>query len=113
MAQATMEAAHITEVTPAEAHDLIETQHPRVIDVRPKDMYQCGHLAEAVDVPLPDLDDETAHDVIGGLDTPVMVYCQVGVHSALAARELEDLGYTHVYDMLGGISAWPYEVSEN
>ena len=103
----------VTRLTPQQAHDMIEGEHPRVIDVRPASMFQAGHLAEAVDYPLPDIDAETAAKVIGDLDTPVVVYCQTGVHSNLAARELESLGYTHVYDMAGGITAWPYEVARN
>lgn len=114
MAQATKDkAGHITRLTPQQAHDMIEGQHPRVIDVRPEGMYRRGHLVDAVDYPLPDIDAESAKEVIGALDTPVVVYCQTGVHSSLAARELESLGYTCVYDMEGGISAWPYEVAQN
>lgn len=107
------EAEPVTRLTPEQAHEMIEGQHPRVIDVRPEGMYRRGHLAGAVDYPLPDIDAETAKAIIGALDTPVVVYCQSGVHSLLAARELKSLGYTHVYDMAGGISAWPYEVAQN
>lgn len=114
MAHATKDkAGHVTRLTPQQAHEMIEGQHPRVVDVRPAGMYRAGHLADAVDYPLPDIDAESAEEVIGGFDTPVVVYCQTGVHSNLAARELESLGYTHVYDMEGGISAWPYEVAQN
>lgn len=113
MAQTRERKARVVGLTPEQAHEMIEGQHPRVIDVRPESMYRRGHLAGAVDYPLPDIDAETAEEVIGALDTPVVVYCQTGVHSSLAARELESLGYTRVYNMEGGISAWPYEVAQN
>ena len=74
MAQATKDkAGHITRLTPQQAHDMIEGQHPRVIDVRPEGMYRRGHLVDAVDYPLPDIDAESAEEVIGALDTPVVV----------------------------------------
>ena len=37
-----------------------------------------------------------------------LVYCQSGVRSERAARELISMGYVTVYDF-GGINGWPYE----
>ena len=37
----------------------------------------------------------------------ILVYCQAGRRSAIAAGELAALGYTNVYDF-GGIDRWPY-----
>ena len=36
----------------------------------------------------------------------VVLYCAGGTRSALAARSLEELGYTNVKSMAGGFSAW-------
>jgi molybdopterin/thiamine biosynthesis adenylyltransferase len=36
----------------------------------------------------------------------VVVYCQGGVRSAMAAKALEDLGYENVQSMAGGFGAW-------
>ncbi|MEM6265027.1 MAG: rhodanese-like domain-containing protein [Bacteroidota bacterium] len=39
-------------------------------------------------------------------EEPVLVYCQSGVRSAKAANDLQHMGFTEVYDLKGGMSAW-------
>ena len=39
-------------------------------------------------------------------DTPILVYCRSGGMSAEASKELVALGYTHVYDLEGGTTAY-------
>ena len=40
------------------------------------------------------------------LDTPVVLYCGGGYRSALAADNLQKMGYTNVLSMDGGIRGW-------
>ena len=37
---------------------------------------------------------------------PIVLYCGTGGRSALAAKAVEELGYTNVRSMAGGIVAW-------
>ena len=37
---------------------------------------------------------------------PLLIYCRSGVRSVRAADILEKEGYTHLYNLLGGIKAW-------
>jgi rhodanese-related sulfurtransferase len=39
-------------------------------------------------------------------DLPVIVYCQEGYTSSLAAAALQDLGLFRATDLIGGIQAW-------
>ena len=39
-------------------------------------------------------------------NTRIVVYCQGGGMSRAAVRDLADLGYTHVYDLVGGTLAY-------
>jgi|GEM_PF-2378153 len=39
----------------------------------------------------------------------ILIYCQSGRRSALAAAALAELGFTNIYDF-GGIIDWPYEI---
>jgi rhodanese-related sulfurtransferase len=39
-------------------------------------------------------------------DLPVIVYCEEGYTSSLAAAALQDLGLFRATDLVGGISAW-------
>ncbi len=41
-----------------------------------------------------------------GLDTPLVLYCGGGFRSALAADNLQKMGYTNVLSMDGGIRVW-------
>ena len=40
---------------------------------------------------------------------PVFVHCRSGARSAKAASKLQDMGFTEVYDMEGGILKWNSE----
>ena len=40
------------------------------------------------------------------LDTPLVLYCGGGYRSALAADNLQKMGYTNVLSMDGGIRGW-------
>ena len=37
---------------------------------------------------------------------PIYVYCKAGGRSANASQKLIELGYTNVYNVLGGMDAW-------
>jgi rhodanese-related sulfurtransferase len=39
-------------------------------------------------------------------NTPIVLYCLGGGMSEIAARELVQLGYTHVFHLSGGMSDW-------
>ena len=39
-------------------------------------------------------------------DEPIVLYCQTGGRSALAALAMQKMGYTNVYSLLGGYRIW-------
>lgn len=44
--------------------------------------------------------------IAGGYDLPVIVFCQEGYTSSLAAAALQDLGLHRATDVAGGFAAW-------
>jgi rhodanese-related sulfurtransferase len=74
-----------------------------VVDVRTTEEYAQGHLKGAINIPLSDLPLQ-----ISGLEQnrPILVYCQTGYRSAQASSILVNAGFTKVYNLEGGITAW-------
>jgi molybdopterin/thiamine biosynthesis adenylyltransferase/rhodanese-related sulfurtransferase len=104
--------SQIDEVDPAEVNELID-EGVAVIDVRETDEVAAGHLPGAKHIPRGYLESRI-EGVVSDRDAHVILYCASGNRSAYAARTLkEDLGYTNVSSMTGGITLWKdrgYEV---
>jgi len=78
-----------------------------LLDVRTPGEHRARRIAGSVLIPHT-LIRQQASGQLPQKDAPLIVYCQSGMRSRQAARQLLDLGYTNVYD-LGGIIGWPYE----
>jgi rhodanese-related sulfurtransferase len=76
-----------------------------VIDLRAKDLYDAGHIGEARNVPLADLESQ-AESLRKWRDKNVITYCDSGANGASAARSLIKLGFTKVFNLQGGLNAW-------
>ncbi|MEN9705880.1 MAG: hypothetical protein RLZZ393_1759 [Pseudomonadota bacterium] len=102
----------IREVHPAELRDHLPGA--AVIDVREPQEYATGHLPGAVNIPRGMLEFEiSTNPDVGGVTDPaladrsrhIVLYCLGGGRAALAAAALQELGYTHVESIAGGIRA--------
>jgi molybdopterin/thiamine biosynthesis adenylyltransferase/rhodanese-related sulfurtransferase len=104
--------SQIDEVDPAEVNELID-EGAAIIDVRETDEVAAGHLPGAKHIPRGYLESRI-EGIVPDRDAHVILYCASGNRSAYAARTLkEDLGYTNVSSMTGGITLWKdrgYEV---
>lgn len=89
------------------SHEMLSSRDVVLLDVREEAEYITGHALGAELLPVDEITRETAAAVIPSEDTPLMVYCRTGRRSAIAAKKLEELGYTEIYDM-GGLVGWPY-----
>lgn len=79
-----------------------------ILDVRTLNEYNEGHIEGAVLLPDYEIRNQ-AEIVLDNKENVILVYCRSGKRSEAAAKELIEMGYTHVYD-LGGIMDWPYEI---
>ncbi len=96
--------ARIPHVAPAEAAALA-SRGAVLLDVREKAECAVGTAAGAVAVPRGLLEQE-AKRALPDKDRTVVVYCQKGARSLLAAETLERLGYRDVRSIVGGFEAW-------
>lgn len=79
-----------------------------VVDIREADEYEQGAIPDAVFIPRGTL--ESAISVhVPDADREVVLYCAGGARSALAARTLEEMGYTNVWSLEGGFDRWKTE----
>ena len=97
--------SQIDEIDPSEVRELIG-EGVAIIDVRETEEFSAGHLPGARHVPRSYLESRI-EGVVGDRDAQIVLYCQSGNRSAYGARTLtEDLGYTNVSSMTGGITLW-------
>ncbi|HVF54720.1 MAG TPA: rhodanese-like domain-containing protein [Pyrinomonadaceae bacterium] len=77
----------------------------RLIDVREDDEWRAGHAegAEHIGRGVIERDIETK---IPDKRTELILYCGGGYRSALAADNLQRMGYENVYSLAGGWRAW-------
>ncbi|MBC8292274.1 MAG: molybdopterin biosynthesis protein MoeB, partial [Proteobacteria bacterium] len=96
----------IPEITADEAEKLLAGTDGHVaVDVREKEEFREGHVPGALSLPRGFLEMQVETKVADH-DTPLVVYCQSGVRSMLAARQLKAMGYSSVCSMAGGYGEW-------
>jgi rhodanese-related sulfurtransferase len=76
-----------------------------LIDVREESEYAADHLPGSVHLGK-GIIERDVEDRVPDQDTPIVLYCGGGFRSALAADNLQKMGYTHVLSMDGGIRGW-------
>src|SRR3712207_6271595 len=97
----------IREVSPAQAEQLA-SEGVTLVDVRESTEWEEGHVPGALHVPRGFLESRI-EGTVPDRDRPLVLYCAGGVRSALAARQLAELGYTDVVSMAGGFQQWKSE----
>lgn len=91
------------QISSPELAELMEHENVKVIDVRGQSEWEAGHLPGTANIPVGYLSDHLSEIPTA---TPVVLQCQAGARSAIAASLLESRGFTNVRDLVGGYSAW-------
>lgn len=95
----------VAELSPSMAVLLINRQSPLVLDVRDAKEFVEGHLPDAKNIPLAELDKRLA-EIEAWKDKPVLVNCKSGARSETACSLLHRRGFTQLNSLAGGIAAW-------
>lgn len=79
--------------------------NPQIIDVRTPDEYATGFIKNATNI---DWLGDTFETEAKSLDKKktVYVYCKSGNRSGKAVKKLEELGFSKIVELKGGISEW-------
>lgn len=75
-----------------------------LLDARSPEEYKVSHIANAQFVGYENFDSTG----VASLDRnqPLVVYCAVGYRSEKISEKLEEMGFTNVYNLYGGIFEW-------
>jgi len=77
-----------------------------LVDVRSPEEHVSGFIP-GTDLNIDFREIKSRHRDIGAQPNDhIVVYCQSGHRSNIAAETLADLGYTHVYNVQGSMNAW-------
>jgi hydroxyacylglutathione hydrolase len=87
----------VAQVSPADLDGSV------VIDVRHESEWNQGHIPSAIHIPLGQLAERIAEVPD---DKPIVVHCQGGGRSSIAASLLHKMGRKHVANLAGGYKAW-------
>jgi adenylyltransferase/sulfurtransferase len=96
----------IKEVDIHQVKDEVDQSRPlTLVDIRELDEVTQGFIPGAKHIPRGFLE-LRIEDAQPHRDGEIVLYCAGGVRSVLAARSLQEMGYTNVSSMIGGFGAW-------
>jgi rhodanese-related sulfurtransferase len=92
-------------VDPVEFSEVIAEPGVIILDVRTPEEFNAGHIENAINI---NVADSNFSSEVSKLDknATVAVYCRSANRSAVATKEMAELGFTDMYDMQGGIIDW-------
>ena len=94
----------LTHIEPLDAVKLINADAV-VIDLRSADAFARGHIVNARNILLDELDANQDKITRFG-DKPILAVCDAGVSSSKAVDKLRKFGLESVYGLKGGIAGW-------
>ncbi len=98
-----VDVAAVPQIDVAGLASRLERGDVTVIDVRGRAEWEAGHLPNVRNIPVGYLADRLG-DIPN--DRPVVVHCQAGARSAIAASVLRAHGVRNVINLKGGFAAW-------
>ena len=88
-----------------EAVQLINRRDALVLDVRDKGDFAAGHIPNARNIPLPELNGRL-RELEKFKARPIVINCQSGMRSASVCGLLKKNGFSDVFALRGGLSGW-------
>ncbi|GAB2705075.1 MULTISPECIES: rhodanese-like domain-containing protein [Comamonas] len=92
-------------LSPANAVALINREKAVVVDVSDAQEFSAGHISNAKNVPLDQLEAQLPA-VVKNKALPLILVCAQGQRSQRAVAVAKKLGYTNVQALAGGMKGW-------
>ena len=99
-------------INPENAHDRQQAGDAILIDIRDiRELQRDGRIEGAFHAPRGMLEfwadpDSPYHKEVFATKSELILFCASSWRSALAAKTLQDMGFTNIRDMEGGFTAW-------
>lgn len=77
-----------------------------LLDTRKKEEFEVSHLENAIWVGFRKFDIKDIQRDIPNKETPIVVYCSIGVRSEKIGKKLQEAGYSNIKNLYGGIFEW-------
>ena len=98
--------SEIKEMSPQELKQQLDAgAEYTLVDVRERDEFVQGHVPDAKFIPRGFLELQIEQNE-PDREKPLVIYCAGGTRSALAARNLKEMGYENVISLIGGFTGW-------
>lgn len=101
----TLKGAGAGSLQPNDAVAKINREKAVIVDVREPEEYVQGHIANAKNIPLSQLD-ERLPQVAKNKALPVVLVCEKGARAVRAQAQVKKLGYDHAQALAGGMKGW-------
>jgi len=98
----------IKSISPSQAILMLNRDSGMILDVCEQQEFASGHIPKSVNIPAGALSGRLK-ELEKYKDKPIVVTCHMGNRSVKGAMVLRKNGYTTVYTLAGGLSAWQKE----
>jgi rhodanese-related sulfurtransferase len=93
-------------ITAQEATMLINKQDAIVVDVRSEEEFKKGHIVNAKNITLSQIEKGSFSAIENNKQTPIIVVCESGARSTSAASKLVKAEFTQVASLFSGMGGW-------
>jgi rhodanese-related sulfurtransferase len=98
--------SRVKEISPEEVLSMIDKKQAfHFVDVREDNEWEAGHAVSAIHMGRGVIERDIEKQIENKSDL-VVLYCGGGFRSALAADNIQKMGYTNVLSMAGGMRLW-------
>ena len=87
-------------------NELESAQGKIILDTRKREEYEVSHLKDAIWVGYKEFQKDSVISKITDKNSPIVVYCSIGVRSEDIGEKLQKAGFTKVQNLYGGIFEW-------
>jgi rhodanese-related sulfurtransferase len=88
-----------------------ETNQYIFIDVRTDEEFKVGHIPDAIHIPYDQMEIRLK-EISDFKDKKILLICHSGYRSKIAAQFLAEKGFSHLYNLKGGMKEWTGLVNE-